>query len=102
MRIITRRRLAEWSARFPDAAEALEGWAGLVEAGRWNSIVDVRRVFPSADAVTVDSGGSVTVFNIRGNRYRLVVALHYRGQRAYPLRFLTHAEYDTDRWKRQL
>jgi mRNA interferase HigB len=52
--------------------------------------------------VTVSSGRSVTVFNIRGNDYRLVAAIHYNTQRVYALRVLTHAEYDRDRWKDQL
>ncbi len=41
----------------------------------------------------------MTVFNIRGNRYRLIAAIHYNTQRVYVLRLLTHAQYSKDLWK---
>ena len=81
---------------------ALDAWYRTVRAARWTNIAGVRRVYPHADAVTVGSGRSVTVFNIRGNDYRLVTAIHYNTQRVYALRVLTHPEYDRDRWKDQL
>jgi mRNA interferase HigB len=59
-------------------------------------------VYPHADAVTVASGRTVVVFNIRGNRYRLVTAIHYNRQLVYTLRFMTHAEYSKNRWKDML
>ena len=48
------------------------------------------------------SGSTVTVFNIRGNKYRLLVAIHYNRQRVYVLRLLRHAEYSKGLWKDQL
>ncbi|HAB19318.1 MAG TPA: hypothetical protein DCE44_23175 [Verrucomicrobiales bacterium] len=44
----------------------------------------------------------VTVFNLRGHHYRLIAALHYRGQRCYALRFLPHSEHSKNRWKDEL
>ena len=70
--------------------------------GQWNNIIDLRRTFPSADAVLVASGRPVIVFNIAGNRYRLVTAIHFNTKFVYVLRFLTHAEYSQDSWKDQL
>lgn len=69
---------------------------------RWRNLVDVRRAFPHADAVAVGSGRTVVVFNIAGNNYRLITAIHYNTQLVYALRFLTHAEYDKGAWKDQL
>jgi mRNA interferase HigB len=63
---------------------------------------EVRRVYPHADPVAVASNRTVVVFNIRGNRYRLITAIHYNRQVIYTLRFLTHAEYSKDRWKEDL
>ena len=62
----------------------------------------MRRVYPHADAVTVESGGIVTVFNIGGNKYRLIAAIHYNRHKVYMYirAVLTHAEYDRGRWKR--
>ena len=50
----------------------------------------------------VQSGKPVIVFNVCGNTYRLIVAMHFNSQMAYTLRFLTHAEYDRDDWKDEL
>jgi mRNA interferase HigB len=102
MRIITRKRLREFAKRYPDAAEALVKWYCLVREAEWESIQDVRRVYPHADAVTVASGNTVTVFNICGNKYRLITAIHYNTQRVYVLRLLTHAEYSKGFWKDDL
>ncbi len=99
MRIITRKRLREFAQLHPDAAEALQKWDDLVREAEWKSIQDVRRVYPHADAATVASKSTVTVFNIRGNRYRLIAAIHYNTQRVYVLRLLTHAQYSKDLWK---
>src|SRR3989442_10686426 len=102
MRIISRKRLREFAHRYPDAAEQLQKWYDLFREAEWETLQDVRRVYPHADAVTVGSGNTVTVFNICGNKYRLVAAIHYNRQRVYVLRLLTHAEYSKDRWKDSL
>jgi len=60
-----------------------------------------RRSFPHADQVTVQSGRTVTVFNIT-NDFRLISAIHYNRQEVFTLRFLTHAEYDKNSWKSAL
>ena len=102
MRTITRKRLKEYGDAHADARAPLADWAALVKAGRWQSLDDTRRVFPHADEVRVKSGRTVTVFNIKGNRYRLIVSIHYDKQRVFILRFLTHPEYSKDAWKEQL
>ena len=71
----------------------------MTEGAEWRSLEDVRRDFPTADGVSVKSGRVATVFNIRGNKYRLVTAIHYNRGVVYVMRFYTHAEYDRDRWK---
>jgi mRNA interferase HigB len=102
MRIISRKRLREFAERRPDATDALEQWYRLVRAAEWKSLPEVRRVYPHADPVTVATGNTVTVFNVCGNKYRLIVAIHYNQQRVYILRIMTHAEYDKDSWKDSL
>ena len=102
MRIITRKRLREFAKRYPDAAEPLEKWEQLVSEAEWESLQDVRDVFRHADGVTVASAKIVTVFNIGGNKYRLIAAMHYNRQRVYVLRLLTHAEYSKNLWKNNL
>ena len=102
MRLITRKRLAEYGKAYADARGPLGEWAALVTAGRWQSLDDTRRVFPHADEVRVASGRTVAVFNVKGNSYRLVTAIHYDKQRVYVMRFLTHAQYNKNAWKGRL
>ena len=72
------------------------------KAADWSNIVDLRQTFPNADPVRVASGRTVVVFNIAGNRYRLLTAIHYNMRKVFVLRFLTHAEYDRETWKDDL
>lgn len=73
-----------------DAEEPLKAWVQVVRAAEWSKPTDVKLMFRSADILQ----GGRAIFDIGGNKYRLVVAIHYRGQRVY-IRFIgTHAEYD--------
>lgn len=94
--------MRQWAARHPDAAESLAAWLKNASSAQWRSLADVRRVYPHADPVAVASKRTVVVFNIRGNRYRLVTAIHYNRQMIYTLLFMTHAEYSKNRWKETL
>ncbi|GMU22984.1 MAG: hypothetical protein AMXMBFR13_30680 [Phycisphaerae bacterium] len=102
MHVISRRRLREFAAGRPDSETPLDDWYRTASKAKWQSINDVRRVYPHADAVTVASGNDVTVFNVAGNKYRLVTAIHYDAQRVYVLKVMTHAEYNKDKWKATL
>ena len=102
MHVISRKAVSEWGTKFPDAAESLTAWLRNARGATWENITDVREVYPHADPVEVQSGKIVTVFNIRGNRYRLISAIHYNRQVIYTLRFMTHAEYSKERWKESL
>jgi len=102
MRIIKRTTLAAYGRRFAKAASGLDTWSRLTLAAEWQSLVETRRTFPHADQVKVKSGKSVTVFNVCGNDFRLVTAIHYDRQKVFILDFLTHAEYSREFWKRRL
>ena len=102
VRLIKPSTVREWADQYPDAASALAAWQRLMETHEFVHFAALRRVFPHAGQGTVASQRLVTVFNLRGNRYRLVVALHYNRQLCFALRFLTHAEYSKNHWKDQL
>jgi mRNA interferase HigB len=102
MRIIKRALLVEFGERHPEAAEPLDRWHRITSSAHWSNVADVRITFPHADLVTVASGKPVTVFNIGGNKYRLVTAIHFNRQIVYTLRAMTHAEYSRAKWKDQL
>ncbi len=99
MRIIKSTRIREYCSQHPQARPSLEQWLMRTKAAHWASVADLRQTFPSADPVRVASGRAVVVFNIAGNRYRLITAIHYNMRKVFVLRFLTHAEYDKETWK---
>ena len=102
MRIIKVPFLAEAAKKHPKARKWIENWCSIVKEVPWKNIQEVRASYPSADTVTVGSGGNVVVFNVCGNDFRLIVAIHYNRGIVYTLRFLTHAEYSKDKWKKEL
>ena len=89
MRLISNKALREFAIRQRDAGEALQAWRKLIERGTFDGFADLRRVFNSVDKV-----GNYFVFNIAGNRYRLIAAIHFNTQTLYVRAVLTHAEYD--------
>ena len=103
MTVVGATRLVEFSGRHPDAAAALAAWRQTVLTATWRNPAVVRRTYGSADpAVAVASGRRVVVFNIRGNRYRLVAAIDYGAEIVNVLRVMTHSEYSRDKWKEAL
>ncbi len=102
MRIITIPRVREYERAYPIAAASLERWIALTRAAIWTNFENLKSTFDSADAVEVASGHRVVVFNISGNKFRLITAIHYDVRKVSVLRFLTHAEYSKEKWKQEL
>ena len=102
MHIITRRRLKEYANKHPNAAASLTAWYAVARAARWQSISEVRKTFPHADAAQAASGKTITIFNIAGNNHRLITAIHYNTGKIFILKILTHSEYDKPNWKKEL
>lgn len=92
--VITRKRLREFAARHRQAAGPLQAWYAIMSKSDFDSFAEIRRVFGSVDKV-----GKFTVFDLGGNKYRLIVAVHYNRKKVYIRHVLTHAEYDQDKWK---
>lgn len=72
-----------------------------VQAADWQSLRDVRQAYPHADGVKVASGNTITVFNVAGNKYRLIVSIKYKYGMVYIRDFLTHAAYGKEAWKQR-
>jgi mRNA interferase HigB len=94
MHIISYRSLREYAVKHADIRDALDSWYKIVSKATWGNLVEVQDVFPKAEAV-----GNFTVFNIKGNNYRLIVSIDYERQVLYVKYVLTHAEYDKEQWK---
>lgn len=102
MRIISKRRLREFWERYPDAMRPLQAWFKVTEKSDWKDFADVRATFSSASGVLLYCGLTAIVFNVGGNKYRLVTRIEYRFHVVYVKRMLTHPEYDTNKWKVEL
>ena len=92
MHVISHRKLKEFyeSSGREDSRVALEKWYDDTIQADWKNFSDIRRDYPSADYV----GNQHYVFNIRGNRYRLIVVVKFTISRVF-IRFVgTHEEYD--------
>ena len=94
MRIISRRALREFASQHAGARQPLDHWANAVEAADWHSPAEVRATFRSVDFV-----GELTVFDIAGNKFRLIAYVHYRKQLVFIKDILTHKDYDKGDWK---
>ena len=94
MRIISRKALREFWEIYPDSEQPLEDWYRITRHAFWLNLAQTRGDFPHADSV-----GDCTVFNIGGNKYRLIAKIRYNKQRVYITHVLTHKEYDKEKWK---
>jgi mRNA interferase HigB len=92
--IITRRALVQFWEKHPDSRTALERWYKIVYKTDFSSFIELRKAFPSADKVD-----RFIIFNIGGNKYRLIVSIHFNRGKVYVRHVLTHAEYDKGDWK---
>ena len=91
MQIIAKRSLRLFWERHPRAETPLRTWFALVSAADWATPADIRAAFGSVDFV----GDNRAIFDIGGNKYRLVVRISYEYRRVL-IKFVgTHAEYDT-------
>ena len=94
MHVITRKRLNEFAEEYPETKTALAQWYKLARRNDFSNLAELRATFPSADRV-----GKLTVFNIGGNKVRLIAAIHYNRKKIYIRAVLTHTEYDEGKWK---
>ncbi|MDZ4803127.1 MAG: type II toxin-antitoxin system HigB family toxin [Bryobacteraceae bacterium] len=93
MRVITKRRIEEFIKRFAASRPSLVNWYVITRRATWRNLAELKADFSSADQV-----GRRTIFNISGNKYRLIARVNYEGQRVFVLHILTHKEYDDVAW----
>jgi mRNA interferase HigB len=84
LRIVTEKRIREFIEREPRSTDVMWHWADAVESVTWRNPGDLKATFASASFV-----GGLTVFNVGGNKYRVVVFVHYRKQIVYIKRIVT-------------
>ncbi len=94
MHIISRKAIRSFWDKYPDSKTALDRWYKLMNSNEFTTFAELREVLPSADQV-----GSLVVFNIGGNKYRLIASIHFNRGKIYVRQVLTHSEYDEGGWK---
>jgi mRNA interferase HigB len=96
MNVISLKRIREFSLLHNEAEVSLRAWYTTAKHSRWQNLAELKETYPSADLV-----GQYTVFNIRGNKYRLIARIIYRSQTIFIVAILTHQEYDLGKWKNE-
>jgi mRNA interferase HigB len=94
MHVISYRKLREFGEKHANGRDALDSWYKVASKLDWENLIEVQATFPKAEAV-----GNFTVFNIKGNNYRLIASIDYERQIIYIKYILTHSEYDKEQWK---
>ena len=92
--VISRKALRAFRARPPDSERPLGRWFKIMRQTQFRSFATLRHTFPSADKV-----GEFVVFNIAGNKYRLVASIHFNRGRVYIRHVLTHEVYERGGWR---
>jgi mRNA interferase HigB len=94
MNVISYQRIREFSSVHRDAESVLRAWFWTAKKADWKNLPELRQVYPSADLVS-----RYTVFNIKGNKYRLISRSVYRSQTLFIVAVMTREEYDLGKWK---
>lgn len=94
MKLISNRALREFAVVHADADTPLQAWRRLIEGGTFHSFAELKATFASADKV-----GNRFVFNIGGNKYRLIASVSFSTQQVFVKAVLSHGEYDNGDWK---
>lgn len=96
MHIITQKRIWEAQQKWPTAATALEAWYRLMRHAEPAHFADLKTLFPSMDKV-----GTKYVFDIGGNKLRLIADVQFRFKKVYIRAILDHTAYDRNDWKKE-
>lgn len=96
MHVVTRKRLLEFAEQHPETRSSLDHWYRVMKRHDFENLAQIRQAFPHADPVD-----KLTVFNIGGNKARLVAAIHYNRRQVYIRHVLTHADYDKGTWREE-
>ena len=94
MHVISKKKLKEFWEEHPDSQGPLEAWFKIIRWTRYETFNALKATFPKADTV-----GEKIVFDIGGNKYRLITVIHFNRLKVYVRAVLTHAAYDRGTWK---
>lgn len=95
MRVITKKRIKESKRLFPESESAIEGWYQVISKNYFKNFSELKQFFNGVDKV-----GDLYVFDIGGNKIRLIASIHFNRQHIYIRNILNHKEYDKGNWKK--
>ncbi len=95
MHVISIKKLRLFWELHPDAEGPLRAWHQTAERANWEKVADVHAVYGRG----VDQVGKFTVFDVGGNKYRLIAVIHFNRGKVFIRHALTHDEYDLGKWK---
>ena len=90
MRLIAQKTIKQWCTQFPEAKNALEAWALEIKHYQWCNSQELKEAYRNASIINQQR----VVFNIKGNSYRLIVDINYKGKHVFTKWFGTHKQYD--------
>jgi mRNA interferase HigB len=94
MHIISQKLIWEAKEKYPESAQALDGWYRVPRKNAFKHFSELKRTFNSVDKV-----GDLYVFNIGGNKLRLIASIHFTRNKIYIRDILTHKAYDKANWR---
>lgn len=94
MHVITKKRIIEAKNKYPNCASALDGWYAVVNKNHFFNFAELKQTFNSVDKVN-----NKYVFDIGGNKLRLIASIHFDRQKLYIRAILDHKEYDAEMWR---
>jgi mRNA interferase HigB len=102
MNVIKRKTLAAFWTKLPESKVPLDRWYKISRKARWSSFEDAKSSFPATDVYKCKKGKTATIFDVGGNKFRVIALIDYTRQTMLVTHVLTHAEYDKDTWKAEI
>ena len=96
MHIVTKKRIIEAKSKYSNCVSALDSWYTVIKKNNYSNFAELKKTFNSIDKVN-----SLYVFDIGGNKLRIIVSIHFNRKRVYIRHILTHKEYDEGKWRKK-
>lgn len=96
MHLITPKRIREAKEKHKNLISALDAWLKLIEKNQFKSFTELKRTFNSVDKVD-----NFYIFNVGGNKLRIITTIHFNWGKVFIRYILTHKEYDKNKWKQK-
>lgn len=96
MNIISEKKLKEFWQKYPDAEPGIRAWIKLTKKQEWNNFIELK----DNSLFAPDQVKNFVIFDIGGNKYRLITRVNYKTKKVFIRDVLTHTEYNTNKWKK--